>query len=110
MTRAIYHVESCQDCATKNSRPPLFANPVSEVGQRWAVNIVGPFPKSLEPIINFVEFPTKWPESVCVPDFTAANVARALTEAVVYRHGAMSELLSDHRSQFLSELVWKSML
>ena len=75
--------------------------PSLEVGQRLAVDIVGPFPKSrtgAKYIINFVEFLTKWPESVCVPDITAATVARALKEAVVYRDDAMSELLSDRGS------------
>ena len=90
-----------QKTSVKPSRPPLVAIPVGEVGQRWAVNIVGLFPKShtgAKYIIYFVEFLTKWPESVCVPDITAATVARALKEAVVYRDDAMSELLSDRGS------------
>ena len=97
-----------QKTSVKPSRPPLVAIPVGEVGQRWAVNIVGLFPKShtgAKYIIYFVEFLTKWPESVCVPDITAATVPRALMEAIVYRHGAMSELLSFRGNQFLSEPV-----
>ena len=52
-----------------------------------------------------MDYMTKWPEVFASPDQKAETIARLLVEHVVARHGVPEQLLSDHGTNFLSELI-----
>jgi hypothetical protein len=52
-----------------------------------------------------VDYLTKWPEVVALPDSKAKTVARAFVEQIVCRHGAPKSLLSDQGAQFMGDLL-----
>ena len=47
----------------------------------------------------------QWIEAFPVPDQTAETIAKLLVEKIVCVHGVPEQLLSDHRANFLSDLV-----
>ncbi len=76
--------------------------------QRVSVDIVGPLRQSTEGhkwLIVFVNAATRWPEVVPTKDVTAQTVAKVFLDAIVSRHGAPLELMSDRGSNFLSAVV-----
>ena len=123
-------VASCRDCGTRKFKsdavvPPLRPIKVGEVGDRWALDLQGPFarpskkvPKgtalalsslakdqaSIEPgkyiyVAAFTEYVT-----VPLRFRTAIEIARAFLDHVVFVFGPCRELMLDSASEFRSEL------
>ncbi len=55
-------------------------------------------------IVIFADYLTRYPETIPIRDATAATVALALLENIVFRYGSPLELLTDRGSTFTSEL------
>ena len=53
----------------------------------------------------FMDYFTKWPEVLPVPDQQAETIARLLVEHVISRHGIPEHLLSDRGPNFLLALL-----
>lgn len=60
---------------------------------RVAVDILGPFPRTLRGnryVVVALDYFTKWPETVAVPDQEAATVCEVLIEGMFSRFGGPS--------------------
>jgi len=71
------------------------------------IDIIGPFPltaRGYRYVVNFFCKFTRWCESVCIPDATAASVANAFVNEVICRHGIPRTILSDQGSHFTANL------
>ena len=101
----------CLVCATHSTgralRPPLTPLPVAGPFDRVGVDVIQ-FPRSHSGnlyAVVFMDYLTKWPEVLPVPDQSAATIAKLLVEEIVSRHGVPSEVLSDRGRAFLSGLM-----
>ena len=83
---------------------PLMSSPFQTV----AIDLVGPItPMSSQGnryIMTYVDYATRWPEAIPLPDITTERVADALI-GIFSRLGFPSEILSDRGSQFTSTLM-----
>ena len=57
--------------------------------------------------VDLVDYLTKWPEVFPVRDQTAPTIAKLLVKEVICCYGVPMELLSDHGTNFLSNLLCK---
>ncbi|XP_061436491.1 LOW QUALITY PROTEIN: uncharacterized protein LOC133361583 [Lethenteron reissneri] len=71
------------------------------------IDLQGPFPRSHRGnryILVAVEYFTRYPVAVAIPDKTALMVARAFVEHYVLKHGIPERVLTDQGSEFEAEL------
>lgn len=52
-----------------------------------------------------IDYRTKWAETVAVPEATATNAAKAFLKAVVLRHGAPEQVITDRGQHFLADMM-----
>ena len=57
--------------------------------------------------VLFMDYLTKWPEVIPVPDHKAETIARLLVKHVFCKHGVPTELLSDREADFMSNVMKK---
>ena len=107
-------IDTCADCATKKTptqkkNAPLVNMPaVSEVFERVGVDICGPFVKSNQGnkyIIVFTDYLTRYAMAFPLETTDSVTVANVLVDKVIFRFGAMNQLLSDRGSNFLSKII-----
>jgi hypothetical protein len=85
--------------------------PVSVPTGRWdtmAMDIVGPLPVSQSGnkyILVCVDYLTRWPEAIAMPNQEAATVARAWVDHVINRWGIPKAVITDQGSNFTSALL-----
>ncbi|XP_033101459.1 uncharacterized protein LOC117104684 [Anneissia japonica] len=111
ITRYCRSCDICQRTVQKGrvTKVPLGRMPLIEAPfERIAVDIVGPiFPMSKDRnryILTIIDFATRYPEAVPLPNIEAERVAEALVK-VFSRIGMPKEMLSDRGSQFTSEVM-----
>jgi hypothetical protein len=71
------------------------------------MEIVGPLnmtENGYKYILTCVDFLTRYPECIPIPDIKADTVARAFVENIIVRHGAPRELLTDCGTQFVGKI------
>ncbi|ELR14136.1 integrase core domain containing protein [Acanthamoeba castellanii str. Neff] len=81
---------------------------VSRPFQRVGMDLITSFPLSARGnkyLLIFMDYLTKWPEAVALPNKKADTVARAFVEHVVCRHGAPESLLSDRGKEFMNRVL-----
>ncbi|POM57490.1 Retrovirus-related Pol Polyprotein, partial [Phytophthora palmivora] len=96
-------VRGCQECGSRKARPrevipPLRSIRGGDVGDRWALDVAGPFPVSdggERYVIAALEYVTRYAVARCVQRHTAENVATFLMEDVVLKFGVFREILTD---------------
>ena len=106
------YIERCHSCNTRKSnfQPPVEMQkmPVpSTAWERIAMDIVGPLNQTENGnkyILTCVDFLTRYPECIPIPDIKANTVARAFVENIIVRHGAPRELLTDCGTQFVGKI------
>uniref|UniRef100_A0A7M5UYE4 Uncharacterized protein n=1 Tax=Clytia hemisphaerica TaxID=252671 RepID=A0A7M5UYE4_9CNID len=105
-------VLSCEGCNRKKnpkrSNFQLMTIPCSEPLSAWAIDVLGPFKRTVREnryIVVFTETYTKWPEAVATSHTRAPLIAEIILERIVYRFGAPRQLLSDRGKNFLARLV-----
>lgn len=103
--------DTCQRTIPKGrvAKVPLGKMPLmSRPFQKIAIDLVGPInPASARGnkyILTAVDYATRWPEAVALPDITTERIADALLE-MFSRVGFPKEILSDRGSQFTSGLM-----
>lgn len=104
------HCLSCSVCASrhgprKKQRSPLQIDVVGAPFERVAVDILGPLPKTdrnNQYVLVLMDYFTKWPEALAIPDITAETVAEACVYHVFSRFGAPRLLHSDQGRNFES--------
>ncbi|KAJ8948859.1 hypothetical protein NQ318_013512 [Aromia moschata] len=80
--------------------------------ERVAVDILGPLPvtdRGNKYLMVVMDYFSKWPEAVPLPNQEAETVAEAFIENVIARHGVPLELHSDQGRNFESEL-WQEVM
>ena len=107
-------IDTCADCATKKTptqkkNAPLVNMPaVSKVFERVGVDIYGPFVKSNQGnkyIIVFTDYLTRYAMAFPLETTDSVTVVNVLVDKVIFRFGAMNQLLSDRGSNFLSKII-----
>jgi hypothetical protein len=96
-------VRGCQECGSRKARPrgvipPLRSLRGGDVGDRWALDVAGPFPVAdggERYVIAALEYVTRYAVARCVVQHTAESVATFLMEEVVLKFGVFRELLTD---------------
>ena len=106
--------KSCDICQRtipkgKVQKVPLGRVPIiDEPFQRVALDLVGPiYPvsdKGNRYILTLIDYATRYPEAVALPDIKTETVAEALVE-IYSRIGIPSEILTDMGSQFTSTVM-----
>ncbi|CAG2203350.1 Transposon Ty3-G Gag-Pol polyprotein,Retrovirus-related Pol polyprotein from transposon opus,Retrovirus-related Pol polyprotein from transposon 297,Retrovirus-related Pol polyprotein from transposon 17.6,Transposon Ty3-I Gag-Pol polyprotein [Mytilus edulis] len=108
-----YWCKSCVKCATrktpKGRKPaPMLPIPVDGPFDRVGVDVLGPFPPSLQGnryIVVFTDYLTKWTEAFAVRNADAVTTSKLFVEEIVCRHSAPRTLLSDRGQNFMSNLL-----
>lgn len=96
-------VRGCPECGSRKARPrevvpPLRSIRGGDVGDRWALDVAGPFPVAdggQRYVIAALEYVTRYAVARCVERHTAESVAQFLLEDVVLKFGVFRELLTD---------------
>ena len=104
--------KNCYNCASSKGpktklKAPMKLYNVGYPFERVAVDIVGPFPRTVSGnryIMVVNDYFSKWPEAFAIPSQDAKTVAAQLVENVVCRFGVPQELHSDQGSNFESEV------
>ncbi|KMQ83046.1 reverse ribonuclease integrase, partial [Lasius niger] len=105
------YVRACIPCMAHKAsqqRPAgnLQATSVTAPWQQVSIDLVGPLPRSNRGhtwLLTLQDRFTKWIEVAPLRKATAANVTRALTDRLVYRHGCPQWLISDNGTQLKSK-------
>ncbi|XP_071718140.1 uncharacterized protein [Rutidosis leptorrhynchoides] len=109
--------ESCQIHAPISSAPahPMisFSSPWSLC--KWAIDIVGPFPRdrgNINFLIVAIYYFTKWVEACPLSTFFGEKVRNFVWEDIVYRFDIPNEIVSDNVTQFAGDplRIWCSEL
>ena len=111
ITRYCRSCDICQRTVCKGRIPkvPLGKMPVIDIPfLRVAVDLVGPIkPVTANKnryILTIVDYATRYPEAVALPNIETSTVAEAMVE-VFCRVGVPQEILSDRGTQFTSEMM-----
>ncbi|KAG2786994.1 hypothetical protein PC116_g12250 [Phytophthora cactorum] len=96
-------VRGCQESGSRKARPrevipPLRSLRGGDVGDRWALDVAGPFPVAgggERYIIAALEYVTRYTVARSVVQHTAERVATFLMEDVLLKYGVFRELLTD---------------
>ena len=103
----------CDICAQakpgpRRKRAPMGQVLVSAPLERIAVDIMGPLPETTDGfkyILVLGDYFTKWTEAYALKDHTAYTVAEHLIQRFFCRFGLPRQIHSDHRPEFVSELI-----
>ncbi|XP_071740050.1 uncharacterized protein [Rutidosis leptorrhynchoides] len=70
---------------------------------KWAIDIVGPFPRSVENakfLVVAIDFFSKWVEVKVLAKITGENIKKFVWNDIVCRYGLPNEIVSDNGKQF----------
>lgn len=106
-------VRGCQECGSRKARPRQVVPPLrsirgGDVGDRWALDVAGPFPVASggeRYVIAAVEYVTRYAVATSVTEHTAEAVARFLMHEVVLRFGVFRELLTDGAPEMTGHVI-----
>uniref|UniRef100_A0A1B0D850 RNA-directed DNA polymerase n=1 Tax=Phlebotomus papatasi TaxID=29031 RepID=A0A1B0D850_PHLPP len=107
------YCHACDICAAKmgpprTTRGRLHPMPSGSPGDRWAMDILGPLPRTprgSKYVLVVMDYFTKWPELLAIPDQSTVTVADALVDQVITRFGVPCEIHSDQGRNFESEVM-----
>lgn len=108
---------TCAICASRHGprrkqRSPLQTDVVGSPFERVGIDILGPLPRTErnnQYVLVVMDYFTKWPEALPIPDQTAETVAEACVHHVFSRFGSPRQLHSDQGRNFESA-VFQAML
>ncbi|KAE8984254.1 hypothetical protein PF011_g20849 [Phytophthora fragariae] len=106
-------VNNCQECGSRKVRPrevvpPLRSLRGGDVGDRWALDVAGPFPIATggqRYVIAALEYVTRYAVAATVVEHTAKSVATFLLKEVVLRFGPFRELLTDGAPELTGKAI-----
>ena len=107
------YVKNCLTCAKRKAYGPSKAplkpiEPVHKVWELIAMDFVGPITESRNGnkyILVLSDYATRYVMTFPLANLTAQAVAKILVAVIISKYGAPSRILTDQRSNFLSELV-----
>ncbi|KAE8977933.1 hypothetical protein PF005_g24566 [Phytophthora fragariae] len=102
-----------QECGSRKARPgeivpPLRSIKGGDVGDRWALDVVGPLPTSdgrSRYVIAALEYVTRYAVEVTVKQHTAENIAELLMKHVVLKFGPFWELQTDGAPELTGKVI-----
>ena len=102
---------TCEQCCKRNNpkqkpRAPLVTSNVGYPGERVAMDIVGPFPKTERDnkyILVVCDYFTRWTEAFPLPNQEAATVAQVFVNEYVCGYGVPKQLRTDQGRNFESK-------
>lgn len=109
--RWVLECMTCQGRKSPAERKKGLMQPMpapSRAFQRIGMDLITSFPTSTRGnkyLLVFMDYLTKWPEAVALPNKKADTVARAFVEHVICRHGAPESLLSDRGKEFVNRVL-----
>lgn len=106
-------VRGCQECGSRKARPRQVVPPLrsirgGDVGDRWALDVAGPFPVASggeRYVVAAVEYVTRYAVATSVGEHTADAVAKFLMQEVVLRFGVFRELLTDGAPEMTGRVI-----
>ena len=113
-TRVKNYVQKCQDCQRKsglNRKEYNTMHPLQHPSypfERISMDIVGPLiesEKGNKYILTVMDYFSRWPEAIAIPNVKASTVAEAYIDIVLSRFGCPRILLTDLGSQFTSAVM-----
>jgi hypothetical protein len=105
------YIKTCDNCQRRGGpsrKEQLIPITVRQPFYRIGIDVKGPLPitsKNNRYLIVAMDYLTKWPEAIAVPDCKAETIARFLYEEIITRHGTPNEILSDRGTSFLNKVV-----
>ncbi|KFK32360.1 hypothetical protein AALP_AA6G231400 [Arabis alpina] len=103
------HARCCEKCQRhgpmiKSPTEPLTTSAAAYPFMRWAMDIIGPFPKSHQKryVIVITDYFTKWVEAEAYAMIRANDVQNFVWKFLICRHGLPYEIVTDNDSQFIS--------
>ncbi|KAG1699798.1 hypothetical protein DVH05_028586 [Phytophthora capsici] len=106
-------IRGCPECGSRKARPrevipPLRSIRGGDVGDRWALDVAGPFPVAdggERYVIAALEYVTRYAVACCAVKHTAEDIAKFLMEEVVLKFGVFRELLTDGAPELTGNVI-----
>jgi transposase InsO family protein len=107
------YVKTCHVCAERkngrHAKVPLMGMPVPTAPMQFiGMDIVGPYnvtEKGNKYILTVVDYFTRYPIAIPIPDYTTENIMNAFMQHVVCVYGVPDTILTDRGAPFKSELA-----
>ncbi|OMJ17839.1 Retrovirus-related Pol polyprotein from transposon [Smittium culicis] len=106
-------VERCEECQRNNytvrRSEPFHGIQITGPFQTWGIDVAGPLPASRtyrnKYLILAVDYFTKWPVAVAVPEVNASIIIAFICEHILSAFGVPKVLVSDRGTHLSNELV-----
>ncbi|OWZ10377.1 Gag-pol fusion protein, partial [Phytophthora megakarya] len=106
-------VRGCQECGSRKAKPrevipPLRSLRGGAVGDRWALDVAGPFPVANggdRYVVAAVEYVTRYVVASCVTEHTAETLATFIMQEIVLKFGVFRELLTDGAPEMTGKVI-----
>ncbi|KAJ0623035.1 putative nucleotidyltransferase, Ribonuclease H [Helianthus annuus] len=101
-------IKKCDNCQvhapmTHRHKHPMVPVSTSWPFQKWAIDIIGPFPEGpggVKYVVVAIDYFTKWIEARPLAKITGEQMRRIVLDNIICRYGVPKELVSDNRVQF----------
>ncbi|MFS7972588.1 putative integrase, catalytic core, ribonuclease H domain, ribonuclease H-like superfamily [Helianthus anomalus] len=101
-------IKKCDNCQvhapmTHQHKHPMVPVSTSWPFQKWAIDIIGPFPKGpgvVKYVVVAIDYFTKWIEAKPLGKITGDQMRRFVLDNIVCRYGVPKELVSDNGVRF----------
>ncbi|KAJ0565999.1 putative nucleotidyltransferase, Ribonuclease H [Helianthus annuus] len=101
-------IKKCDNCQvhapmTHRHKHPMVPVSTSWPFQKWAIDIIGPFPEGpggVKYVVVAIDYFTKWIEAKPLAKITGDQMRRFVLDNIICRYGVPKELVSDNGVQF----------
>ncbi|KAJ0836082.1 putative nucleotidyltransferase, Ribonuclease H [Helianthus annuus] len=101
-------INKCDNCQvhapmTHHHKHPMIPVSTSWPFQKWAIDIIGPFPEGpvgVKCVVVAIDYFTKWVEARPLEKITGEQMSRFVLDNIICRYGVPNELVSDSGVQF----------
>ncbi|XP_022000046.1 uncharacterized protein LOC110897588 [Helianthus annuus] len=105
---ALEEIKKCDNCQvhapmTHRHKHPMIPVSTSWPLQKWAIDIIGPFPEGpggVKYVVVAIDYFTKWVEARPLAKITGEQMKRFVLDNIICRYGLPMELVSDNGVQF----------
>ncbi|XP_035837062.1 uncharacterized protein LOC118484990 [Helianthus annuus] len=105
---AFEEIKKCDNCQvhapmTHRHKHPMIPVSTSWPFQKWAIDVIGPFPEGpggVKYVVEAIDYFTKWIEAKPLAKITGDQMRRFVLDNIICRYGVSKELVSDNGVQF----------
>lgn len=109
----VNYIKNCEACqknkiTRKTKMPMVISSTATKGAQRWALDIVGPLPQSIQGFVYILTCQddlTRYIVAIPLRDQETDTIARAFVENIVLKFGSPQQILTDRGQSFLSNLL-----